>query len=96
MTSPQDISEIINGSNRASTKIFLTTRVWFWLLRHYLASQLGVFSFVTPLFGVVFGIWLLDEPLEMSFVLGALLVLAGVVLVTNHAWFQARLGRKAA
>ena len=75
---------------------FISFLVWFWLLRHYLASQLGVFSFVTPLFGVAFGIWLLNEPLEMSFVLGALLVLAGVVLVTNHAWFQARLGRKAA
>ncbi len=73
---------------------FVSFLVWFWLLRHYLASQLGVFSFLTPLFGVAFGIWLLNEPLEASFVLGAVLVLGGVVLVTNHAWFQARLRRK--
>ena len=73
---------------------FVSFLVWFWLLRHYLASQLGVFSFLTPLFGVAFGIWLLKEPLEASFVLGAVLVLAGVVLVTNHAWFHARMGRK--
>ena len=73
---------------------FASFLVWLWLLRHYLASQLGVFSFLTPLFGVAFGIWLLDEPLEASFVVGSLLVLAGVMLVTNHAWFQARWNRK--
>ncbi|MEI8313472.1 MAG: DMT family transporter, partial [Verrucomicrobiota bacterium] len=29
--------------------------IWFWLLRHYKASQLGVFSFMTPFFGIGFG-----------------------------------------
>jgi drug/metabolite transporter (DMT)-like permease len=67
---------------------FASFLVWFWLLRHYLASQLGVFSFVTPLFGVAFGILLLNEPLEASFVAGAVLVLGGVVLVSNHQWFR--------
>jgi drug/metabolite transporter (DMT)-like permease len=66
--------------------------VWFWLLRHYLASQLGVFSFMTPLFGVGFGVWLLNEPLESRFVAGAVLVLIGVVLVSNHAWFAKKAG----
>lgn len=58
---------------------FLT---WYWLLKQYPASQLGVFAFVTPLFGVIFGVWILNESLESSFVIGAFLVLAGVVLVT--------------
>ena len=70
---------------------FVSFLVWFWLLRHYLASQLSVFSFLTPLFGVGFGMWLLHEPLESSFVVGAVLVLAGVVLVSNHVWVKARL-----
>lgn len=61
---------------------FASFLAWFWLLRHYLASRLGVFSFLTPLFGMGFGVWLLGEPLEPSFVLGALLVLAGVMLVS--------------
>ncbi|MBB1074843.1 DMT family transporter [Rhodoferax sp. 4810] len=61
---------------------FASFLAWFWLLRHYLASRLGVFSFMTPLFGMGFGVWLLGEPLEASFVLGAVLVLAGVVLVS--------------
>ena len=67
---------------------FASFLVWFWLLRHYQASQLGVFSFLTPLFGVGFGVWLLGEPLEPSFVLGALLVVAGVVLVSSYGWIR--------
>jgi len=62
---------------------FASFLVWFWLLRSYLASPLGVFSFLTPLFGIVFGAWLLKEPIEMSFLLGAVPVLVGIVLVSG-------------
>jgi drug/metabolite transporter (DMT)-like permease len=68
---------------------FASFLVWFWLLRQYQASSLGVFSFITPLFGVAFGVWLLHEPLEPSFLLGAALVLAGVVLVSLHGRLKA-------
>jgi len=61
---------------------FASYLAWFWLLRHYLASRLGVFSFMTPLFGMAFGVWLLHEPLEARFVAGAALVMAGVMLVS--------------
>lgn len=72
---------------------FASYLTWFWLLRHYLASRLGVFSFMTPLFGVAFGVWLLDEPLEPSFLVGAILVCAGIVLVSGYAWIKAVLAR---
>ncbi|HSN79598.1 MAG TPA: DMT family transporter [Rhodoferax sp.] len=65
---------------------FASFLVWFWLLRHYLASRLGVFSFLTPLFGIVFGAWLLSEPIEASFLLGAVPVLIGIVLVSGGDW----------
>lgn len=61
---------------------FVSFLTWFWLLRHYLASRLGVFSFMTPLFGMAFGVWLLNEPLETGFVAGAAMVMAGVMLVS--------------
>lgn len=67
---------------------FASYLVWFWLLKKYLASRLGVFSFLTPLFGMLFGVWLLNEPLESNFVAGTVLVLGGVVLVSGHAWFK--------
>jgi drug/metabolite transporter (DMT)-like permease len=63
---------------------FLSFLAWFSLLRVYLASRLGVLSFMTPLFGIGFGVWLLDEPLDPSFVTGALLVLTGILLVSGH------------
>lgn len=72
---------------------FISFLAWFWLLRNYLASRLGVFSFMTPLFGIFFGVWLLDEPLDPSFVVGAVLVAAGIVLVSGYTWMRQWLRR---
>lgn len=58
--------------------------IWFWLLTRYLAARLAVFSFLTPLFGVLFGVLILREPLTPSFVGAALLVGAGIVLVNRR------------
>ncbi|RJF99867.1 DMT family transporter [Noviherbaspirillum saxi] len=60
---------------------FLSYLMWLWLLRKYLASRLSVFSFLTPLFGVGFGVLLLQDPLDPRFVAGAVLVMLGVVMV---------------
>lgn len=72
---------------------FVSYLTWFWLLRKYLASNLAVFSFITPLFGVTFGVLLLDEPLSVNFVLGAVMVLLGVVLVSAEPWVKQQLRR---
>jgi drug/metabolite transporter (DMT)-like permease len=61
---------------------FASYLAWFWLLRRYLASRIAVFSFMTPLFGVTFGVLLLGEPVTPAFGGGALLVLAGITLVS--------------
>lgn len=63
---------------------FFSFLVWFWLLRVYLASRLGVLSFLTPVFGVIFGVLLLDETVDVRFIAGALCTLSGIVLVS--AW----------
>ncbi|MDM0015657.1 DMT family transporter [Variovorax sp. J22P168] len=63
---------------------FASFLAWCWLLRRYLASRLGVFSFLTPLFGVALGIVLLAEKPEASFIAGSALVLAGIVLVSGR------------
>ncbi|MFC3109142.1 DMT family transporter [Undibacterium arcticum] len=60
---------------------FVSYLTWFWMLRRYLASRIAVFSFLTPLFGVGFGVLLLHEPVGLRFIGGAVLVLAGIVLV---------------
>lgn len=63
---------------------FASYLTWFHLLRRYVASQLGVYSFMTPLFGVGFGVWLLDEPLDATFLVGAAMVLLGLLLVSGY------------
>lgn len=61
--------------------------LWFWLLTVYPASQLGALSFLTPVFGIIFGVVLLGESVEPKFILGATMVLAGTALVSGWQWF---------
>jgi drug/metabolite transporter (DMT)-like permease len=72
---------------------FFSYLTWFWLLRRYLAANLAVFSFMTPMFGVTFGVLLLDEPLSLNFVLGAMLVLLGITFVSAEQWLRRRIQR---
>ncbi len=60
---------------------FASYLAWFWLLTRYFAARLAVFSFLAPLFGVLFGVLLLGERLSASFAVAALLVGAGIGLV---------------
>src|SRR5512134_1210890 len=63
---------------------FASYLAWFWLLTRYLAARLAVFSFMTPLFGVLAGVVVLGEPLRPVFAGAALLVGAGIVLVNRR------------
>lgn len=69
---------------------FASFLIWFALLRRYMAAQLGIFSFLTPLFGVLFGVILLNESLELHFMIGAGMVLLGLVVVSGYSWWQRR------
>lgn len=70
---------------------FMSLMLWFWLLRNYLASHLGVFSFLTPLFGMLFGILFLNEIIELNFIVGTMLVMLGVVVVSMQDWIKRKL-----
>jgi drug/metabolite transporter (DMT)-like permease len=70
---------------------FASFLAWCWLLRRYLASRLGVFSFLTPVFGVVLGVRLLGEALEIPFVTGSVMVLVGIGLVSGRAMWSQKL-----
>lgn len=56
---------------------------WFWLLLRYPASQLASFTFFTPIFGVLLGAVLLDEPVDARLFVALFLVAAGVYLVNR-------------
>lgn len=63
---------------------FAAYLAWFWLLRRYLATRLSVLTFMTPLFGVLMGVALLDEKITFSFVVGGALVFIGVLVVNSQ------------
>ena len=64
---------------------FASYLTWFWLLTRYWAAQLSVFSFLTPLFGVAFGVLILGDQVSTAFIAAALLVGAGIALVNLPA-----------
>jgi drug/metabolite transporter (DMT)-like permease len=66
----------------------LSYLVWFWLLRHYLTSRLMLLSLLTPLFGVLFGSALLDDPISVRFAIGGGLVLFGILIVNLRRLWQ--------
>ena len=68
---------------------FASYLTWFWLLTRHLAGRLMVFSFLTPLFGVAFGVLFLGERLTPSFIVAAVCVTLGIVLVNLPASRQA-------
>ncbi|MBX2882431.1 MAG: DMT family transporter [Granulosicoccus sp.] len=60
---------------------FLT---WFWILSLYPASDMAVYSFLAPVFGVFFGWLILDEYVGLHLLLSLLLVALGIVLVNRR------------
>jgi drug/metabolite transporter (DMT)-like permease len=76
----------------AWTSLFLQTAVgafasylaWMWMLRHYPATQMASFTFLTPVFALLFGVLLLGEPLSAQLVLALVGVAIGIVLVNRR------------
>jgi len=63
---------------------FASYLAWMWLLRHYPATRISSFTFLTPLFALVFGVLLLGEPLTWRLVLALTGVALGIVLVNRR------------
>jgi drug/metabolite transporter (DMT)-like permease len=63
--------------------VSLTYAVWFTMVQRYSASRLSAFTFLTPLFGVASGHFVLGEPISWAFGLAVALVVGGLVLVNR-------------
>jgi drug/metabolite transporter (DMT)-like permease len=61
----------------------LTFLFWFMLVRSFSASKLSAFTFITPLFGVAAGYFVMHDPLTLAFGGAAVLVIAGLFLVNR-------------
>lgn len=63
---------------------FASYLAWMWLLRHYPATQLSSFTFLAPLFALVFGVVLLGEHLTLQLLVALTAVAVGIVLVNRR------------
>jgi len=64
---------VING--------FISLFIWFKLIHTYSVSRLSSFTFLTPIFGVIFGIVLLNEEFTLSLMAGLPMVSIGIFVV---------------
>ena len=60
-----------------------TFLIWVALVKTYSASKLSSFTFMTPLFGVIGGYFVMHDTLTLAFAGAALLVMAGLYLVNR-------------
>jgi drug/metabolite transporter (DMT)-like permease len=64
---------------------FGTYLIWMWLLRHYPATRMASFTFLSPVFALTFGVALLGEPLSPQLVTALSGVAVGIWLVNRRA-----------
>jgi drug/metabolite transporter (DMT)-like permease len=62
---------------------FASYLVWFWMIHRYSVSRLASFTFMSPVFGVLLGGLVLDEPVTLMLWLGLGLVTCGVYAVNR-------------
>jgi drug/metabolite transporter (DMT)-like permease len=55
--------------------------LWFWVLSIYPASDMASFSFLAPVFGVIFGWLILDENIGLTILGSLFLVSLGIILI---------------
>lgn len=63
---------------------FASYLVWFWLVRHYPATRLSAFTLLTPVFGLLAGVTLLNEPLTLRLGIALATVATGLLLVNRR------------
>ena len=62
---------------------FASFLVWFWLIQRHPVSRLAAFTFMAPLFGVILGGLVLDEPLTLWVWVGVACVAGGLYAINR-------------
>jgi drug/metabolite transporter (DMT)-like permease len=82
---PQTVSPIAIASMFLQTVVIASVSylTWFWLLRHYQATKVSAFGFLTPIFGLIFSVLLMGDPFSVQLLVGLAGVAAGILLVNR-------------
>jgi drug/metabolite transporter (DMT)-like permease len=62
---------------------FASYLVWFWLMGHYPATRISSFTLLTPMFGLLAGVLLLNEALTARLLIALATVCVGIWLVNR-------------
>ena len=83
---PTEWSALLWGSMFFQSVVvaFASYLIWFWMVRHYPATRLASFTFLTPLFGLLLGWALLDERITPQLLLALCGVATGIWLVNRR------------
>ena len=54
--------------------------VWYWLLKYMEAGRASVLTNIQPIVAGFFGLYILSEPLTLPFIIGGVIILAGVTI----------------
>lgn len=63
--------------------VAVTFVIWFAIIKKYSASRVSAFTFLTPLFGVAAGHFVMNDPLTPAFLAAVAFVAGGLVLVNR-------------
>jgi drug/metabolite transporter (DMT)-like permease len=82
---PVSLSELILGAFAYQCLVvaFFSYLLWFWMIHQFQVSRLAAFTFLVPVFGVIFSGLVLDEPLPALLWGGLALVVGGIYLVNR-------------
>ena len=69
---------------QAALVAFASYLVWFWLLRHYPATRVSSFTFLTPVSALLFGALLLGEPITPQLLVALAGIAVGIQLVNRR------------
>jgi drug/metabolite transporter (DMT)-like permease len=64
--------------------VAFTYVLWFWLMAKYPLTGLSAFTFLSPVFGVLFGALLLGDPLTENMIYGTALIVAGLIIINTR------------
>ena len=62
---------------------FVSYLLWFYLVHEYPVSRLSAFTFLTPVFAIIFCVFFLHEPLTWKLLLSLILVSLGIYVVNT-------------
>jgi drug/metabolite transporter (DMT)-like permease len=64
--------------------------LYYWLIEHTGATRTSLVTYLIPITGVLWGAWLLNEPIKWDALIGLALIVAGIGLVNRSASSQPR------